>query len=215
MELAEDIKLYLPQYLSADEQKRLREELAKFPVDGTRGTIYTNALKDADYLLQGDGIALMPYASFPDSEIKNVPAVLLSNTCDMSADNIRMNHSRIMYAPILNFDKYGEGLKAKFPEDKDKVDHHLKDIRKQHISQILFLPKGGNLAYDGIVFFDRAISVPLSEEVVNEMCKRKLYTFSNFGFYLFLLKLSIHFTRIQEKIDRSTGEDLGKPHNSI
>jgi hypothetical protein len=64
MELAEDIKLYLPQYLSADEQKRLREELAKFPVDGTRGTIYTNALKDADYLLQGDGIALCPMLHF-------------------------------------------------------------------------------------------------------------------------------------------------------
>jgi hypothetical protein len=36
-----------------------------------------------------------------------------------------------------------------------------------------------------------------------------LFTLSNFGFYLYLLKLSIHFTRIQEKIDRSTGEDLG------
>jgi hypothetical protein len=141
-------------------------------------------------------------------KIKEVPALLLSNTCDMSVDNKRMNLSRIMYAPILNFDKYEKSLRKNFP--KDKVDNHLKDIREQHVSQILFLPKGGNLAYDGIVFFDRAISLPLSEDVVNGMCGRKLFTFSNFGFYLFLLKLSIHFTRIQEKIDRSTGEDLGK-----
>jgi hypothetical protein len=208
MELAEDIKLYLPQYLSDDEQKRLREELAKFPMDGTKETIYTNALKNADYLLQGDGIDSMPFISFPDLKIKEVPALLLSNTCDMSVDNKRMNLSRIMYAPILNFDKYEKSLRKNFP--KDKVDNHLKDIREQHVSQILFLPKGGNLAYDGIVFFDRAISLPLSEDVVNGMCGRKLFTFSNFGFYLFLLKLSIHFTRIQEKIDRSTGEDLGK-----
>jgi hypothetical protein len=177
-------------------------------MDGTKETIYTNALKNADYLLQGDGIDSMPFISFPDLKLKEVPALLLSNTCDMSVDNKRMNHSRIMYAPILNFDKYGESLKKNFP--KDKVDNHLKDIREQHVSQILFLPKGGNLAYNGIVFFDRAISLPLSEDVVNGMCGRKLFTFSNFGFYLFLLKLSIHFTRIQEKIDRSTGEDLGK-----
>jgi hypothetical protein len=119
-----------------------------------------------------------------------------------------MNLSRIMYAPILNFDTYEKSLRKNFPNDR--VDNHLKDIREQHVSQILFLPKGGNLAYDGIVFFDRAISLPQSEDVVNGMCERKLFTFSNFGFYLFLLKLSIHFTRIQEKIDRSTGEDLGK-----
>jgi hypothetical protein len=208
MELAEDIKLYLPQYLSDDEQKRLREELAKFPMDGTKETIYTNALKNADYLLQGDGIDSMPFISFPDLKLKEVPALLLSNTCDMSVDNKRMNHSRIMYAPILNFDTYEKSLRKNFPNDR--VDNHLKDIREQHVSQILFLPKGGNLAYDGIVFFDRAISLPQSEDVVNGMCERKLFTFSNFGFYLFLLKLSIHFTRIQEKIDRSTGEDLGK-----
>lgn len=208
MEIVNDIKLYLPQYLSANEQRRLREELAEFPMDGTKGTIYTNFLKDAVYLLQGDGIDSMPYISFPNMEKKEVPVVLLSNTCDMSVSNKRMNLSRIMYAPIINFAKYEERLKQQFP--REKVENHLKDIREQHISQILFLPQGGKLAYDGIVFFDRAISLPLSEELVNDMCKRKLFTFSNLGFYLFLLKLSIHFTRIQEKIDRSTGIDLGK-----
>ena len=31
---------------------------------------------------------------------------------------------------------------------------------------------------------------------------KKNATFSNYGFYMFLLKLSLHFTRIQEKVDR-------------
>ena len=51
MELVDDIKLYLPQYLSSDEQKKLKEELAQFPLDGTKDTVYTTALSGADYLL--------------------------------------------------------------------------------------------------------------------------------------------------------------------
>lgn len=208
MEVVDNIKLYLPQYLSDKERSRLREELAQFPMDGTKDTVYTSALQDADYLLQGDGIGMVPYLNFPDLTIKKVPVLLMSNTCDMSTENKRMNDSRIMYSPIIRLDKYVQLLKRNFPEER--VANHLKDIRAQYVSQILYLPKGGKLDYEGIVFFDRSISLPLDEKRVKEMCEHKLFTLSNFGFYLYLLKLSIHFTRIQEKIDRTTGNDLGK-----
>lgn len=207
MDIVDDIKLYLPQYLSSDEQKKLKEELAQFPLNGTKGVVYTSALNGAEYLLQGDGIAEMPYLVFPDTHIGKVPALMMSNTCDMSTDNKRMYDSRIMYAPIMSLDKFESRLKQKF--QNDRVDALVKSIKDQHISQILYLPKGGNMEYDGIVFFDRAISMPISEELVDGMCQKKLFTFSNFGFYLFLLKMSIHFTRVQEKIDRSSGKDLG------
>lgn len=207
-ELDEEIKKYLPRYLSDAELGRLKDELAKFPTDGTKGTIYTHALANADYLLQGDCIGGMDYVAFPNLKIGQVNGILLSNTCDMSTENKRMNPCRIMYAPVLNFDKYAEKLRKDFSEER--VNNHLKDVKAQLISQILYLPKGGKLSYDGIVFFDRAISVPLSEDRVKDMCKRKLFTLSNFGFYLFLFKMSVHFTRIQERIDRTTGEDLGK-----
>ena len=136
-----------------------------------------------------------------------VNAILLSNTCDMSTDNKRMNPCRIMYAPILNFEKYAQRLLKFFPEHR--VKNHLKDVKAQLISQILYLPKGGKIDYDGIVFFDRAISIPLTEETVRAMCGNKLFTLSNFGLYLLLFKMSVHFTRIQERIDRTTGDDLG------
>lgn len=203
----EDIKKYLPQYLSDTELNHLKEELANFPTDGTKDTVYTRALAGADFLLQGDGIGKVNYLSFPNSEIRQVNAILLSNTCDMSIENKRMNPCRIMYAPIINFEKYAERLRKDFSEQR--VNNHLKDIKAQLISQILYLPKGGKMANDGIVFFDRAISVPLTENHVQEMCNNKLFTLSNFGLYLFLFKMSVHFTRIQERIDRTTGEDLG------
>ena len=206
--LDEEIKKYLPQYLSEIELNNLRKELENFPTDGTKDTVYTIALANADYLLQGDGVANLDYINFPDVVIKPINAILLSNTCDMSIDNKRMNPCRIMYAPILKFDIYARKLRESFPSQR--VDNHLRDIKAQQISQAMFLPKGGKMDYDGIVFFDRAISIPLSEETMQSMCSNKLFTLSNFGLYLFLLKLSIHFTRIQERIDRTTGEDLGQ-----
>ena len=162
-------------------------------------------------MLQGDGVANLDYINFPDVVIKPIDVILLSNTCDMSIENKRMNPCRIMYAPILKFDIYARKLRESFPSQR--VDNHLRDIKAQQISQAMFLPKGGKMDYDGIVFFDRAISIPLSEETMQSMCDNKLFTLSNFGLYLLLLKLSIHFTRIQERIDRTTGEDLGQMEN--
>ena len=54
MNLDEDIKRYLPQYLSDAELGLLKEELAKFTEYGTRDAIYTIALNGANYFLQGD-----------------------------------------------------------------------------------------------------------------------------------------------------------------
>lgn len=44
MNLDEDIKRYLPQYLSDTDLGQLKEELAKFTEYGTKDTIYTIAL---------------------------------------------------------------------------------------------------------------------------------------------------------------------------
>ena len=113
-----------------------------------------------------------------------------------------------MYAPIIRYDKYAAMLE-KSSISASRLVNHLTDIKAQKVSQILYLPKGGKMDYEGIVFFDRAISLPLTSEIVESKCADKLFTLSNFGLYLFLLKMSIHFTRIQERINRTTGEDLG------
>ena len=119
-----------------------------------------------------------------------------------------------MYAPIIRFDKYKAMLqKSSIPASR--LVNHLEDIKAQKVSQILYLPKGGKMDYEGIVFFDRAISLPLTSNFVETKCTDKLFTLSNFGLYLFLLKLSVHFTRIQERINRSTGEDLGVKNSRL
>ena len=50
MNLDEDIKRYLPQYLSDTDLGQLKEELAKFTEYGTKDTIYTIALNGANII---------------------------------------------------------------------------------------------------------------------------------------------------------------------
>mgnify|MGYP006347031977 CR=1 FL=1 len=72
----------------------------------------------------------------------------------------------------------------------------------------MYLPEdttGIGIDFDGIIFFDRVISIPLSNQRTEEFVQNRIFTLSNFGFYLFLLKISYHFTRVKERIDRNNG----------
>lgn len=205
MSLSEEIKLYLPQYLSEESTKELLKELEDFPTDGTKQTIYTNALKEENAIFQGDGIKDVSVVNLPSNNVVKAPVMILSNTCDISLDNKRPYFiPRICYAPILNLGKYIMSL-TKNGIQKDRIESHIEQIKKQYITSILYLPKGGELNYDGIVFLDRLNNIVNSEISRKDLKKNRLFTLSNYGIYLFLLKLSIHFSRIQEKIDRNSG----------
>lgn len=200
MDLGDNIRLYLPQYLSEDRLTALKSQLKSFGEGHDTGEYFTEKLKSEPFLLQGDGVSAL-VCNLPDTRLKKAPVLLLSNTCDMDVHNVRLNPSRLMYAPILNLDKYVASLaKREFP--KEKIDNHVAAIKAQVVSQILYLPTAILWGNDSIVLFDRIISMPLTKENIEECIKSRSFSLSNYGFYLLLLKLSYHFTRIQEKVDR-------------
>lgn len=202
MDLEEDLRLYLPQYLSEDNLVELKKQLKAFGEGHDTGEYFTTRLKEEPFLFQGDGVKSI-MCNLPDPTLKeDVPVLLLSNTCDMDINNKRLNQCRIMYSPILNLDKYIAVLERK-GLSTNQISNHIKEIKNQAISQILYLPTAILWGHDSIVMFDRAISIPLSNESIEKMVYTRSFSLSNYGFYLLLLKLSYHFTRIQEKVDRS------------
>ena len=202
MDLEEDLRLYLPQYLSEDNLVELKKQLKAFGEGHDTGEYFTTRLKEEPFLFQGDGVKSI-MCNLPDPTLKeDVPVLLLSNTCDMDINNKRLNQCRIMYSPILNLDKYIAVLERK-GLSTNQISNHIKEIKNQAISQILYLPTAILWGHDSIVMFDRAISIPLSKESIEKMVYTRSFSLSNYGFYLLLLKLSYHFTRIQEKVDRS------------
>lgn len=205
MNIYEDIRLYLPKYLSEESTRKLLQEIADFP-NNHDGSFYTNRLQNDNIIFQGDAIRGLPIINLPDTNIREAPSIILSNTCDIDEVNERVFPSQICYAPIFNLEKYTNKLKTidKYRQ-QERLNQHIEAIRKQYITQILYLPAGGGLNYEGIVFLDRINNCKNTIIERNNLKQKRLFTLSNYGHYLFLMKISIHFSRLQEKVDRNEG----------
>lgn len=200
----DDIRLYLPKYLSEESTKILLKEISGFPKN-SNGGFFTEKLNNKKVIFQGDGLEKLPVVNLPENLVKYKPALVLSNTCDIDLGNNRAFPSQIFYAPIFNLNKYKQRLIDKKIKNIFEIDQHIKNIKNQKLTQILFLPKGGQLKEDSFVFLDRINNCPNKIISRDNLEQERLFVLSDFGLYFFLLKLSIHLTRIQEKIDRHKG----------
>ena len=201
-----EVEKYLPKYLSEEASENLFVELENFP-ENIDERIYTNLLSGNPIIYQGDGISGLLSINLPDPIAKPVPGIILSNTCDLDIANKRLMDPRLVFAVIFQLKKYKSLLLKKYVEigkkTKESIDGHINAIKKQYISHIFYLPAGSNLEHDSIVLFDRINNLPIDILERNKIPKRKLFTLSDYGFYLFLYKLSIHFTRIREGVPRT------------
>lgn len=201
----EEVKKYLPQYLCGDSQDNLFKEIKSFP-SNIDDRLYSQVLRKDAVIYQGDGLDGMLVINLPSSDIRPLRSIVISNTCDIHQENERFFPFRIIYAPIFNLGKYKQKILEEYRDDKDqerKTEDHINSIRKQLNTQIFYLPKGAGLENDSIVFLDRLNNCPSDIFPAEEIKKRKLFTLSDYGFYLFLIKLSIHFTRIREDVERT------------
>ena len=82
-----------------------------------------------------------------------------------------------------------------------QIDAKLAAIRAQKTSNLFFLSLGEPLTDDHVVRLDDAHSMPVTAHSA-ATDREKLFTLSNTGFYMLFLKLSIHFCRLQEKVNR-------------
>jgi hypothetical protein len=206
MNLRDDIRIYLPKYLSEESTKELIKNIGEFP-DNISNSLYTHTLNN-DTIFQGDGLKSLKIINLPDTKIGEAPSVILSNTCDIEPSNKRPFPSQVCYAPIFRLKKYIENLKQANFYTGQSLNQHIERLKQQHITQILYLPIGCGLEYEGIVFLDRINNCQNRSISRDNLKQNRLFSLSNYGYYLLLTKLSIHFSRLQEKIDRNLGVAL-------
>lgn len=199
--ISEVIKTFLPKYLSSESTKELLDLFKTFP-DNLDNRFYTSRLNSESTLFQGDGIDRLPIIDLPNTDIKYTKSILLSNTCDIDPSNERLFPSSICYVPIINLSKYKDLITRNSNKNTTQIESHIQDIRKQRITQILYLPSYGQFE-EGIVFLDKVNNI--SSKSIDRSNFSRLFVLSDYGLYVFLLKISIHFTRIQERIDRFQG----------
>lgn len=201
-EISDLIKTFLPKYLSSESTKELLDLFKEFP-HNLDSRFFTSFLNNEQVIFQGDGLKNLPIVDLPNTTIKHHNCIIFSNTCDIDTSNDRFFPSSICYAPILKLSNYETLIRQKSQKTTLQIDNHIQDIRKQRITQILYLPPNAGLNYESIVFLDKINSI--SNTHIDRKSLNKLFVLSDYGLYVFLLKISIHFTRVQEKVDRFKG----------
>lgn len=195
----EDIKKYLPQYLSDSDAKQLFSALKDFP-NNIDERFYSNYSLDDNILYQGDCLKDIPAFYLPDTRSKLSQSMAISNTCDMDLNNKRLWNTHILFSQIILLEKLEKALYQKFSEDR--ISNYISSLKKQQITNAFYLPKSKNLD-EAVAFFDYTNSFDINFVDRESLKEKRLVSLSNYGFYILLLKLSIHFTRIQEKVQRN------------
>jgi len=206
----EEIKKYLPKYLSASAREELFDELKHFPGNIDQ-RLYTTSLKEEPSIFQGDGIRDLLFVNLPAKTFNPAPGIIISNTCDIDSGHKRLMPMRMVYAPIFNLNKYRQALFKDHVQTKirseESIEAHIIEIKKQRISHIFYLPKTNGLENDSLVFFDRLNNCPSDYFQEEQIQDKRIFILSDYGYYLFLFKLSVHFTRIREGISRGSGKE--------
>jgi hypothetical protein len=196
---AEALRRQIPYYLTADPaQKVLLAELKSLSDGASKG--YFIPKGDDSYsveMLQGDGWRGFQAFSFENGNLNPVRGIVLSNSCDVT--NPRVMPPKVTFAPIVKLSKVVERFEA-FGLDKEQVDSRLQAIRAQGVTSIFYLPADDLLDEEHVALLDDLHSMPID---AHKQAAEKLFTLSMAGFYLFVFKLSVHFCRLHENVDRS------------
>jgi hypothetical protein len=199
---SETLQQQIPYYLTAADRQVLVRELRDISNGGSADYLlspYHDSFK-AD-MLQGDGWRGFQLFEFDTGEKRSVQGLVMSNSCDVAPGNPRHVPARVIFAPLIKLAAYEELLRVS-GIDKAKVNEKLASIRAQKTTNVFFLPAGGPLSQDHVVRLDHAHSMPVAAHRGAPDCE-KLFTLSNTGFYMLILKLSFHFCRMHEKINRN------------
>jgi len=190
------IEAHIPYYLTREQKEGLTKALNDFH----ERPIEYYASQHENEMLQGDGWIGLQVLHFNDGVRKNIKGIILSNSCDISTENKRELPTNITFAPIIKLDNYAAILKQAGLKDV-QIEGKLESIKNQNVTNIFYLPSGGTLDSDYIALLSDLHSIP--SQAFGQIAEReKIFTLSMVGFYLFVLKLSVHFCRFHENVTR-------------
>ncbi|MCE2747270.1 MAG: hypothetical protein LW715_00355 [Rhodobacter sp.] len=202
---AETLLQQIPYYLTSEDQKVLLDELTAISRGGTAEYLLgTSRDSFTEVMLQGDGWRGFQLFLFETGDRRSVRGIVLSNSCDVNPENPRDIPARMIFAPLVKLAAYKALLEAR-GISAERIADKIAAIRAQKTSNIFYLPAGGVLQEDYVVRFDDAHNMPFAAHAKSED-REKLFTLNNTGFYMLVLKLSVHFCRLQEKVNRKPAE---------
>ncbi|HUX54727.1 MAG TPA: hypothetical protein VMV56_09955 [Williamwhitmania sp.] len=192
---ADSIQSQIPFYLAQEAKDNLAKALSDFPrsID-----YYINLFPET--VLQGDGWNSFVVFDISNGNRKVIRGILLTNSCDVAPENQREFPPLFTFAPIIKLNNYAQKL-LDAGISQQQIDSKIVSIKEQKITNLFYLPRGAQLQDDYIALLGDVHTVPKQIFEARED-RQKLFTLSQVGFYLFVLKLSVHFCRFHEGVAR-------------
>jgi hypothetical protein len=207
------IRTFLPKYLTPELQENLFKTVQdNFPFSTDPNLIYSQ-IPEIEYLYQGDCIVDIPFTNFNKGNFDTayLNGIIASNTCDISPENDRLDIPNIQFASVFSLKEYIDQLKANDVKQQ-RIDSFVENLRANKVSNLFYMPEKRNgdtiIIKESFARFDLNVTLPISifsGEAYNKNyfpIGDRLVSFSNYGFYLFLIKLSVHYCRFREGVFR-------------
>lgn len=192
----DDIKKFFPTYLTDTKKAELAEALEKF--NASTSPLYTT--HDTGDLLQGDVWSGLEIIEFESASRRWIHGIVLSNSCDVDDENARHLPPSLIIAPLVKLSQL-ERLLLENGIAASVVESKVKAMEKQQITSVFYLPTAFCLHEPHVILLDQVHSIPLNKFKEKKDTKRH-FSLNMLGFYLFIFKLSMHFCRLHENVDR-------------
>ncbi len=190
----EQAETFLLPYLTTER----REGFLKSLTDFQSLNAYFAKIADPEPL-QGDAWHGFTVFRFEDGSREVIKGIVLTNSCDLAGGNERYFPPSLTFAPLIPLQVYERVLKEKMGDDT-RIANHLRDVRAQKVSSHYFLPDLAGVG-DCFALLSDAYSMPL-EHFSEKNGAHRLASLSQVAFWLLLFKLSFHYCRFHEGIDR-------------
>ncbi|MGD9745027.1 MAG: hypothetical protein AB7I98_00010 [Verrucomicrobiales bacterium] len=145
--------------------------------------------------LQGDLFHDVPFVrikSENDHTLKLQVAVVLNNTCDLQTGRSDF----INFALAADFSKFKRAIESR--ENPEKARGFLDSVKKNVVNEIFFIPPCPVCESGLIVFLNQVTTIPAALYDTNISQKKRFASLSQHGFYLFLIRLTNFFARIEK-----------------
>lgn len=210
----ENFESLLPSYLTDTDKSRLKDGLIQFSVNReveiSKSEIdYSNftSKEHSSYFKQSDLIREIRYPFLNaeyEYEKKYTDAIILSNTCDISDENPHtLNKKQSVLAPIIKLDLFVEELSANSEFSDEQINSFQQELKLQRISNLFYVCDNGGSEF--VAMLDKIFWFPTEElnGFLPDIAENKIFSLSLFGYYLYLLKVSFHFCRFPESLERA------------
>ena len=196
MATEEILREWFPDYLSVEANEAFQKAFGRF--DLLRSIFSSSQIGN----VQGaafTGFVVLRKRGAGQCEEKEVSGIILSNSCDIDENNRRKYPVNVTFAPLLPLEALSTLWRSAGANEK-QISSKLNMVKRQTVSHLFYLPSGPD-SEEAVADFSM-LGVMRMDDFLNKLTRKHIFTLNQVGYYFFLIKLSIHFLRLTDGVQR-------------